>query len=180
MLSVEHFGEHAHGDPDFEQLYRQWREPLVRLCARQLNGKGDAESVAQDAFVRAWMHWDGYSSDRPFWPWLATIARRLCVNELRSESCRERRVARFTVGVLASGPDDATESATCAATVRHTLGRLGAREQRLLLLRDVEGWSYDEIARFEGVTRESVRGALKRARSAFRTFYAGAARTVLG
>src|SRR3954471_15530737 len=71
------------GSESFSYLYRRSYLPLVDYCRRQLRGAADAEDVAQEAFSHAWASWDRYSSARPFWPWVATIARRLCIDHHR-------------------------------------------------------------------------------------------------
>ncbi|HEX9969038.1 MAG TPA: sigma-70 family RNA polymerase sigma factor, partial [Acidimicrobiales bacterium] len=181
MLPADDFPEHAPTEASaaseasdaaaFEALYRRWWYPLVRLCRSHLRGRGDAEAVAQEAFVRAWGAWRSYAPDRPFWPWLATIGRRLCINEVDSEL---RRACRLDRASLLDGPpaeDDTSEAMARQSAVDEVLGQLSERQRRLLILRYFEGWSYDEIAAFHGVTRESVRAGLKRARATFRRIY---------
>ncbi|MDQ3757087.1 MAG: sigma-70 family RNA polymerase sigma factor [Actinomycetota bacterium] len=158
---------------DFEALYVRWRPAVVALCRRYVRSEGDAEAVAQEAFFRAWRSWDDYSPERPFWPWIAAIARRLCINESQSsqnERARERRVATKYLDSPVT-PDEAIERWGERLIANRVFGRLSRSHQRMLVLRDVEHWSYDEIARFEGVTVESVRSMLRRARQAFRLSY---------
>jgi RNA polymerase sigma-70 factor (ECF subfamily) len=125
--------------------------------------------VAQDAFVRAWLSWGRFSPERPFGPWVTTIAKRLCVNEAKAAERRERRR-----DLLASHPpaeDDPIDRVVRRQAVADALGLLSARHRRILCLRDIEGWSYQEIARRDGITVEAVRGSLKRARAEFRRLY---------
>lgn len=158
----------------FEEMYRRCHRPLVELCRRHLCGRGDAEAVAQEAFVRAWLSLDKFSGARPFWPWVATIARRLCIDTRRR---LEREMSSLHVEATAwdnppLSPDEVLEAGEERASARMALEQLKPSERRVITLRDVNGWSYDEIARFEGVTVESIRGSLKRAREALRRSYA--------
>ncbi|HEX2039381.1 MAG TPA: RNA polymerase sigma factor [Acidimicrobiales bacterium] len=158
----------------FEELYRRCYRPLVDLCRRTLCGRGDAEAIAQEAFERAWTSIDRFTDTRPFWPWVATIAKRLCVDHRRrlerenahrhieAESCRHR----------ATPPDETVEVWDDYRSARLALKELRPYEQRIIELRDVQGWSYDEIARLEGVTVEAIRGSLKRARASLRKSFA--------
>jgi RNA polymerase sigma-70 factor (ECF subfamily) len=166
----------------FEEMYRRCYPQLVDLCRRTLSGRGDAEAVAQEAFVRAWVSLDRFSGARPFWPWVATIARRLCIDNRRRF---ERETTTLQVEAGASeqaplGPDEVLELDEEHRSVLAALQRLKPSEQRVITLREVNGWSYDEIAQFEGVTTESIRGALKRARVSLRKSYAKVAAGATG
>src|SRR5439155_5126796 len=69
-------------------------------------------------------------------------------------------------------PDDLLELDEEYRWARAALAALRPEQRRVIHLRDVEGWSYDRIADHEGVTVESVRGSLRRARSQLRLVYA--------
>ena len=159
----------------FEEAYRRCQPELVALCRRLLCGRGDPEAIAQEAFVRAWRSIDSFTGARPFWPWVATIARRLCIDQRRRIGRETRKLqaeATMTEGQAAVGPDELLESDEEYRAALLALKRLKPAEQRVITLREVNGWSYDEIAEFEGVTVESVRGSLKRARVRLRESYA--------
>jgi RNA polymerase sigma-70 factor (ECF subfamily) len=165
----------------FADLYNRTYAPLVAYCRRYCPPGYDAEDIAQEALSRAWSSWDRYSPSRPFWPWVATIARRLCVDYWRRD---ERALARSGgTAVLEPGveprPDELTEAADeCRMAVTAFRG-LRPDHQRIVGLRDIEGWSYEDIARFEGVTVESIRGSLRRARMSLRKSYESLSKTAL-
>ncbi|MDQ3756788.1 MAG: sigma-70 family RNA polymerase sigma factor, partial [Actinomycetota bacterium] len=110
----------------FAECYREWYRPVVNLCRRVLGDDRDAEAVAQEAFVRVWQRWDRFSDDRPFGPWVATIARRLCINEAVAEGRR----ARLADAIAAEAPssDAEVDRVVLAQAVRRALGRLSRRE----------------------------------------------------
>jgi RNA polymerase sigma-70 factor (ECF subfamily) len=157
----------------FAELYATHYRPLVAMC-RRLSGSRDGEELAQEAFLRAWSSWDRYAPTRPFWPWVSTIARRLCIDQGRRHRTAQLR------GPYAMARNDgevATPEELYAANeeyewARAALEELRPDQRRVIRLRDVEGWSYDRIADHEGVTVESVRGSLRRARSRLRLVYA--------
>jgi RNA polymerase sigma-70 factor (ECF subfamily) len=154
----------------FQELYRLCYAPLVDLCRRMLCGHGDPEAVAQEAFERAWTSLDRFSGSKPFWPWVATIARRLCIDQRRR---LERQSSNLHVEATISEhlpppPDELVEVDEEHRCVREALLALRPADQRVITLRDVDGWSYDEIARVEGVTTEAIRSSLKRARASLR------------
>jgi RNA polymerase sigma-70 factor (ECF subfamily) len=157
----------------FEELYAATYRRLVALCRRLLGGSGDAEGVAQEAFLRAWRAWDSYSSTRPFWPWVATIARRLCVDHYRVQA--GTAVALRNGGLphrTEPAPEDVVEEREDRRLAVAALRSLSPAEQRLVRLREVAGWSYEEMARSEGVTVESIRASLRRARVRLRQAHA--------
>ncbi len=158
----------ARRTPVFEELYRRWYPDVVKLCRRLLSHSADPEATAQEAFIRAWMALDRFSVSRPFWPWVSVIARRLCLDDQR----RVLRETSRTWGIESSfeerHPEEVFELAEDLRLVLRRIEELRPTERRALVLREFEGWSYDQIADFEGVSIESIRGSLKRARAAVR------------
>src|SRR5438270_6219111 len=156
----------------FGDLYATHYRPLVALC-RRLSRSGDGEERAQEAFLRAWSSWDRYAPSRPFWPWVSTIARRLCIDHgrrLRTALARGPHPAADPRSPQT--PDELLELNEEYRWARAALAALRPEQRRVIPLRDVEGWSYDRIADHEGVSVESVRGSLRRARSQLRLVYA--------
>jgi RNA polymerase sigma-70 factor (ECF subfamily) len=169
-------------DADFVALYRQWYRPLVALCRRCTRGVGDPEALAQEAFVRAWRAWDSYTPGRPFWPWISSIARRLCINEIKGATRHAVLLDRAMPRLVSEPmpPDEQVDSLLDGAMARSALEHLTAKEQNLLVLREMEGWSYGDISQATGLSVEGVRGALRRARCAFRAQYERVAGGVFG
>lgn len=107
------------GDRDaFGVLVERYQGRLYGLALMMVRDPAGAEDVAQDAFVRAFLHLDQYDAARPFYPWLASIAVRLAQNWLCS---RGRAVRREGTSI-----DDAAEPAVGASAV----GALLAGEER--------------------------------------------------
>jgi RNA polymerase sigma-70 factor (ECF subfamily) len=160
------------GREQFALLYREWYPSVVRLCRRYLGRHADAEAMAQDVFARAWESWPRFVEGRPFWPWVSIIARRLCINELATRRRRSELLPGVPIDVGPADPaDEAVNGVADREAVKQVLHSLSHRQQRVLRLRDLEGWSYEEIARFDGMTVEAVRGTLRRARASFRRLY---------
>src|SRR5262245_1416804 len=65
----------------FDELVRRFHRPVYRFCWRLLRS-ADAEDLAQDTFVRAFVHFERFDPERPVLPWLIAIARRLCLDLL--------------------------------------------------------------------------------------------------
>src|SRR5262245_58843808 len=100
----------------FEQLVLRSQRPVYRLCRRMLRSP-QAEDLAQETFVRAFVHFERFDPARPLLPWLLAIALRLCLDVLR-----RRRVL-----VEVPDPPPAVDSAPTPeryAATREALSRL--------------------------------------------------------
>lgn len=150
-----------------DALYREHGPALRRLCRRRLGNDRDAEDASQEALLRAWSSLDRYDPSRPMWPWLATIAANVCIDLQRRAHTAESRTAPAEPPPLS--PEEAALDSDHGGVVREALGQLSSSAKAVLYLRDVEGWSYKRISRFEGRTPPAVRTAVTRARHQLRT-----------
>lgn len=157
---------------EFADVYRRTYAPLVQHCRTRLRAGDDAEDIAQAALVKAWSSWDRFEPGRPFWPWVVTIARRMAIDTYRRSARRDmlgEALRDEDYEVL--GPEDVVAQKADAALALAALRRLRPQEQRLIGLRDLEGWSYDQLAEFEGEPVDLVRRQTHRARVALRASY---------
>jgi len=160
---------------EFEQLYAATYRSLVSYCRRVVRSQSDAEEIAQEAFLRAWQSWDRYAPSRPFWPWVATIARRICIDRGRHSTMASATIHRRRSEICSDrtgSPEEALERKEEERLALTALESLKPDQRRVISLRDLDGWSYEDIARFEGTTVESIRGSLRRARAHLRESYA--------
>src|SRR5947207_631674 len=161
-------------DEAFTELYEGAFPTLVGYCRGLLGPGGDAEAVAQEAFLRAWVAWDKYGESRPFWALVATIARNLCMDHHRHErvvvSVLEQRGSELSA-VEGALPDERVERDEEYRWAMEALAELRPNHQRLLTLREIEGFSCESIAEVEGTSAESVAAALYRARQRLRDAY---------
>jgi RNA polymerase sigma-70 factor (ECF subfamily) len=157
------------GDPQaFSRIVERYQRPVFHLCYRYLPGP-DAEDLAQETFVRAFVGRERFDPERPFLPWLLVIARNLCLDRLR-----ERRRELGPDGDISTLPDR-LPSAEEAAAGRQDL-RLLARGMRELpegqreavALYHFEGLSYREMARSLDVPVGTVMTWLHRGRARLR------------
>lgn len=162
------------------------RPDLLRHCYRMLGSFADAEDIVQDVLLNAWRARDSYAGDAPVGHWLMRIATNACLNELARRRRRglpplEREPSAGTAPIeeleatdwLTPAPDaqlfpapahvlEARE--TVALAFLALLQRLPPRQRAALLLKDVVGWSADEIASTLDLTAGAVHSALHRAR----------------
>jgi len=161
-------------DDAFAELYETSYPSLVKYCRGLLGPGTDPEEVAQEAFLRAWMTWDRYATSRPFWALVATIARNLCMDHHRHErvvsTVLEQRAGELT-STPGITPEERVEQDEEYEWARQALADLCPNHQRIINLREIEGWSADEIAAEDGTTPEAATAALYRARQRLRDAY---------
>lgn len=167
----------AEREPAFDEIYRRFHRDVYRLCLSLVREPARAEDLTQETFLRAFKHRRRFDSRRPYWPWLATIARRVCIDEIRA------RITHTHVDeALAALDDDARvgdttfdevanldEQTRLRARLQTALRALSPRDRRVVLMRGVEGLSYQEIALADGTSVDAVRNVSWRARTVLRS-----------
>jgi len=156
------------GDPEaFEALYRRTVERIFALCLRMSGNTQHAEELTQDVFVRAWQKLGSFRGESRFTTWLHRLAVNLVLQDRRTRGRRANREE------LTADPGDFGAQAVRAMPgTRVDLERAidglpeGARE--VLILRDIEGYKYDEIAQIKGVALGTVKAQIHRARKLVR------------
>jgi RNA polymerase sigma-70 factor (ECF subfamily) len=147
----------------FEQLYEVYVRRIYALCLRMVSDHQRAEELTQNAFVRAWEKIESFEFKSAFGTWL----HRLSVNEvlmyLRTERRLESRVTsaddlyEFEAGTRQAMPETKMDLERAIAELPR-----GAKE--ILILHDVQGYRYREIAELTGVSEGTVKSQLSRAR----------------
>lgn len=154
------------GDSDaFAELFRRHHATVRRVCGRRLLNGGDADDVAQAAFVRAYERIDQCTGDRRFGAWVQVIALRLCGDAWRAGA--------RTTPVADPVPDSTSGSDSCgdalvrkerAAAVRSALATLPARQRQVIVARYVEGRRPGDVAASLTLSVGAVDSLLLRAR----------------
>jgi RNA polymerase sigma-70 factor (ECF subfamily) len=173
---------------DFDAELATHRPALLRHCYRMLGSFAEAEDLTQDTFERALRGRDGFRGDAPLRRWLYSIATHACLNRLAQRKRRalptlERGPAgddyRLEPGeldewitpaadaALFPGPAEALERRESVALAYVALvQRLPPRQRAALLLKDVVGFSAEEIAEALELTVPAVNSAVHRGREA--------------
>jgi RNA polymerase sigma-70 factor (ECF subfamily) len=141
------------GDEEaFGAFVRRHATTVHRWMARAV-GEGDADDMTQDVFVKAYRGLAGFRGDAPPRAWLAAIADNAVKNRYRSRS-RFRRVFAgssdanpgFDPPAPGADPEDRARMGESRRFVTEALKRLPAEFRMPVVLRDIEEWSYEEIA----------------------------------
>lgn len=164
---------HLSGDEAaFEAVYAAHADRVYGLCLRLSGNPDDAGDLAQEVFLRVYRHLGRFAGRSTLGTWIWRIA----VNVCRSRLAR-RRPAPVGLEEALPGGEPAAAGATpeeSAALAEHrrrvasALGRLPLKLRVAVVLRDVEGFSYEQIARVEGLPLGTVRSRIARGREALR------------
>jgi RNA polymerase sigma factor (sigma-70 family) len=155
----------AGSDPAFETIVERYRRPLMRYVSRILPPER-AEDVVQQSFVKAYEAMRRDAATLQLRPWLYRIAHNHALNALRDRGLRHAELDDRLDGV--ERPDQALERAQGLRELVVAVQALPARQRDAILLRELEGRSYEEIAVALGVTDGAVRQLLNRARHSLR------------
>jgi RNA polymerase sigma-70 factor (ECF subfamily) len=161
------------GDRDaLAHLVRRHQSRLFGLVLMMVRRPAAADEVTQDAFVRAYLHLDQYDDQRPFYPWLATIAVRLSQNWLH----RHARTTEREGTTLDDAPQPSVDARALESLITgerdrqlwQTVAALPSGERTAVILYYREELSVRDIASALGVTTGTVKTLLFRARKHLR------------
>jgi RNA polymerase sigma factor (sigma-70 family) len=155
----------AGSDPAFEAIVERYRRALMRYVSRLLPPER-AEDVVQQSFVKAYEAMHRNSAELNLKPWLYRIAHNGALNALRDRSAAHAELSDTIDGV--ERPDQAFERSVGLRELVVAVQALPERQRSAILLREMEGRSYEEIATALGVTDGAVRQLLNRARNTLR------------
>jgi RNA polymerase sigma-70 factor (ECF subfamily) len=161
----------------FELLVTKYQRRIFRLLSRMIRDPAEIEDVAQEAFVKAYRALSNFRGESAFYTWLYRIAINTAKNHLVSQG---RRVPTTTGNDIedAEGFDDATllrevatpdsmlQSRQVAEAVNRAIEKLPEELRTAIVLRELEGLSYEEIAETMACPIGTVRSRIFRAREA--------------
>jgi RNA polymerase sigma-70 factor, ECF subfamily len=148
----------------FDELVRRFQRPVFRFCWRLVRS-ADAEDLAQETFVRAFVHFERFDPDRPLLPWLIAIARRLCLDLLRRRAVAVRIPTMPIDTVTIPGPEVETSIREQLRHLDRALADLDEGPREAIILFHIEQMSYRDIAAALEVPMGTVMTWLHRGRA---------------
>jgi RNA polymerase sigma-70 factor (ECF subfamily) len=156
------------GEPKaFEEFVVTYQHRVFGVALRMLRNAAEAEEVSQEAFLRAHRALADFRGDAKLSTWLYAIVSRLCLTRLGSGERRMARQGEETLMRLANSegdPSDALERGEVEAALHRAIAELPEDRRIVVVLRDLEGLSYEEIAQALDLELGTVRSRLHRAR----------------
>ncbi len=156
----------------FSALVSRYQAPVIHFCQRMVSSREDAEDLAQQCFVRLYKSLARLEPRAKFSTALFGIARNLTLNFLRDEKRRGRgkrqELPEAMPDDLGTRPDEQARRGELEERLHQELMQLSPQHREVLLLREFEGFDYENIARIVGCRKGTVRSRLARAREQLR------------
>jgi RNA polymerase sigma-70 factor (ECF subfamily) len=151
----------------FEEVYRAHVDRVFALCLRMTGDATEAEELTQDVFVRAWQRLAQFRGDSRFSTWLHRLAVNVVLQSRRS-SGRRRAREQSTPDLERYGHEAVRAMPGTRIDLERAIAGLPEGARTMLVLRDIQGFRYQEIADLQGVALGTVKAQIHRARSLVR------------
>lgn len=163
-------------DAAFEALVEKYKQPVLNVLYRTLPDAAEAEDLAQNVFLQVYKSAGRYQVTAKFSTWLFTIARNLCLNEIRRRSRHpadsldqtaaddEHQPHRQYQDTKTTAPPDLALRGELEAKVAQAIAALPEKQRTALLLCREEELSYEAIAEVLGVSLSATKSLIHRAR----------------
>ena len=177
----------------FEILVSRYKSRILNFVYRIVRDADAAEDLAQETFLRVYRNAGRYKRIAKFSTWIYTIAANLAKNELRNRSRRHgvtwdevqnlqiEKAAEASISLRAHKPDRRVERKELRAALNQAIDRRHksleellnrmARRGTVFVVRDVEGFAYEEIARMLKLPKGTVKSRINRARLRFKDYF---------
>lgn len=161
------------GDPEaFELLIRRYQDRLVHSLEHALGSRDDALDAAQQAFVSVWQKLDTFRQDSAFYSWLYRVALNAAISSKRKQKLPTISLDNYVASSGRSPADENQEadpqyqmsSEEHVQLVRAALLKLPDEFRQPLVLKEIDGFSYEEIASILDIPIGTVRSRIFRAR----------------
>lgn len=173
----------ARDESAFNELVVTYQRRVFALVFRMLGRRDEAEDLAQEVFVQVFKAIDQFRGDSKLSTWIYRIAVNLCKNRTKYLSRRhandqddvdamaDRLPFSAAKGVSVGGisrPDELVEGMQLEVVVKRAIAQIEPEFREVLILRDVEDMSYEEIAEVTGLADGTVKSRIHRARAQLR------------
>jgi len=166
----------------FRELVRRYERPVFSLVHRMVRDREVAEDLAQDTFIKVLNHIDRYSPEFKFSSWLFKIANNVAIDYLRrkkldtvsmdgsphASSAAEIEATTFEIAAQQETALEEMESRELGTAIERAIARLRPEYRSCIMLRHVEGRSYEEIAATLDLPLGTVKTYIHRARHELR------------
>ena len=164
------------GDTEaFEALVLEHQNKVYSLALRMVGNEEDARDMAQEAFIRAFSSLTGFRGDSKFSVWLYRLTSNICIDFLRSRA-KKRTVSmtwtddegddagELEIADERFSPEEQFDRTSIRESVQRGLDSLSPQYREILVLREINGLSYEEIGRVLGIEEGTVKSRIFRAR----------------
>ncbi|MFZ7102704.1 MAG: RNA polymerase sigma factor [Peptococcaceae bacterium] len=180
LLEEELITRSQSGDLDaFEELVAKYERKVYAIAYRFMGNPEDASDLSQEAFLKAYQSIKGFRQEASFSTWICRIVSNVCRDELRKLK-RTNQTSLDEEVWLEEGsvakqlkdngptPDQQCENNELKEYLQGLINNLSPEYRMVVILRDIKGYSYEEIAEIAGCSLGTVKSRLNRARKALR------------
>ncbi len=159
--------------PAFAELVERHRRRAFSIALGLVRDEQDAWEIVQEAFLRVYRGLEGFNGAASFFTWLYRIVKNLSIDlmrrpawqrELGGELALEQADSLFLSHLAGASPEDALRRHELAAVVGKAIDALPPYHRAVILMREVEGMSYEEMATAAGVSKGTIMSRLFHAR----------------
>lgn len=158
----------------YEELVRAYEKNVYNLALRMTKNEEDAADMAQEAFIKAYSSLDKFRGESKFSVWLYRIVSNVCLDYLRKQGRRqtvslsvedeEGESSQLDIADESQSPQELYERKLTREAVRRGLDALPEEQRQILLLREIQGLSYEEIGSVLSLEAGTVKSRIFRAR----------------
>jgi RNA polymerase sigma-70 factor (ECF subfamily) len=159
----------------FEQLVLKYQDRIYNLCCHMIASVHDAEDAAQDTFIKAYQNLNNFRPEASFYTWLYRIAVNTCIDykkrpflESIFKISDEGKEFTLEQASCEPSPEELYESKQLKLILHKSLEKLSLKLRTVILLREIEGLSYEEIAYILDVSMGTVKSRISRGREELR------------
>ncbi|MBS4201645.1 RNA polymerase sigma factor SigW [Bacillus sp. FJAT-49732] len=167
------------GDQEaFGEIVELFKDKVFQLCYRMLGNRHEAEDIAQEAFVRAYVNIHSFNQGRKFSTWLYRIATNLCIDRIRKKkpdyfldaelAGTEGLTMYSQIAAEGKSPDSEVETMELQEIVQQEILRLPDKYRVVIVLRYIDDLSLNEISEVLEMPLGTVKTRIHRAREALR------------
>ncbi len=155
----------------FEEIVLKYQDKIYNLCRHMLGNAHDAEDAAQDVFIKAYQGLHKFQPHASLSTWLYRIAVNTCIDYRRKpvfeslfKSSGEGEEVQIEAFSGDPSPERLYESRQMGQALQRSLGKLSDKLRAAIVLKEVKGLSYEEIADVLGISPGTVKSRIARAR----------------
>lgn len=163
----------------FEKLVEAYQKKIYNICLRMIGNADDAYDLAQEVLIRIYKSINGFKEQSSLSTWVYRITTNVCLDEIRKRKLKrtvsldqdirldDSEIKREIVSDDPP-PDELAEKKEIKKTVASAINMLNEEHRTVIVLRDIQGFSYEEIAKITNCPEGTVKSRINRARQALK------------
>lgn len=162
------------GDTDaFQKLAQSYKSRIYSLSLRMLGNPTDAEDAAEESVIKLYYSMKKFRGQSSFSTWVYAVTRNTCLDMLRKNEKKRTDIdleeVEYFITSHDGDPEEASERGHKVAFLKKTINSLPEENRKTLILREMDGYSYEEIAELLNVSVGTVKSRISRAKERIRS-----------